>query len=182
MKGQGAMNPEMIDGFFTAMNCGPETVLPSEYMLVIFGEANFDSQQQAEVVLRTLIRHWNVIVSMLSEDMAFLAFFQEHADGVVYGNDWAKGFLMGMGIRHKNVPDPALRTSSAPKSAADREELLDAIESAVPAIYQYFEPHRQAYAENIIRRAAIIGPGKVKMLLANAGVVKSINIVAVQNN
>ena len=35
--GNHAMNIEMLDGFFAALICGPETVLPSEYLLR-FGE------------------------------------------------------------------------------------------------------------------------------------------------
>ena len=32
-----AMNLEMVDGFFAALICGPETVPPSEYLRLIWG-------------------------------------------------------------------------------------------------------------------------------------------------
>jgi uncharacterized protein len=32
-----AMNVEMLDGFLAALICGPETVLPSEYLPKIWG-------------------------------------------------------------------------------------------------------------------------------------------------
>ena len=32
-----AMNIEMLDGFLSALICGPETVLPSEYLPKIWG-------------------------------------------------------------------------------------------------------------------------------------------------
>jgi uncharacterized protein len=32
-----AMNLEMLDGFFAALICGPETVLPSDYLPQIWG-------------------------------------------------------------------------------------------------------------------------------------------------
>ena len=32
-----AMNLEMLDGFFAALICGPDTVLPSEYLPEIWG-------------------------------------------------------------------------------------------------------------------------------------------------
>ena len=35
--GAPAMNLEMLDGFFAALICGPETVLPSEYLPQVLG-------------------------------------------------------------------------------------------------------------------------------------------------
>ena len=37
LPGQGAMNLEEVYGFFAALICGPETVLPSEYLREIWG-------------------------------------------------------------------------------------------------------------------------------------------------
>ncbi len=61
--GAPAMNLEMLDGFFAALICGPETVLPSEYLPQVLGEGHcFDSNDQAAEILGLVMRHWNTIL------------------------------------------------------------------------------------------------------------------------
>ena len=60
--GKHAMNIEMLDGFLAALICGPETVLPSEYLPKIWGdEPAFDSQSVVRESLLLIMRHWNAI-------------------------------------------------------------------------------------------------------------------------
>src|SRR5512132_337406 len=63
---QRAMNLEKLDGFFAALICCPDTVLPSEYLAEIWGgdmadEDAFASQQELQDFLNLVMRHWNVV-------------------------------------------------------------------------------------------------------------------------
>lgn len=66
------MNLEALDGFFTALVCGPETVMSSEYLPVVWGQKReddgpvFESPAQAQRILSLLRRHWNTIASTLN--------------------------------------------------------------------------------------------------------------------
>jgi ABC-type transporter Mla MlaB component len=65
------MNMEELDGFFAALICGPEMVMPSEYLPIVWGQENeedglvFESEAQAQQIFSLLTRHWNTIATTL---------------------------------------------------------------------------------------------------------------------
>ncbi|WP_200655680.1 YecA/YgfB family protein, partial [Paraburkholderia aspalathi] len=102
--GTSAMNIETLDGYFAALICGPDMVLPSEYLPEIWGEEfSFDSDDQATEIMSLLMRHWNTIAEelrlTLDEPNVYLPVLLEGADGVAPGNDWAHGFMRGVQTR-----------------------------------------------------------------------------------
>ncbi len=171
--GEGALNLEELDGFFAALICGPEIVMPSEYLPEICGlESNdadfaFEDLEELQEFLGLLMRHWNNIAHTLSSGEIFLPFLQENDDGVVCANDWAWGFMRGVEMRHdawvelfndeehagplipilvlfhEHDPDPEMRPYEEPMSAERREELLVGVAAAVTILYKYFAPHRR---------------------------------------
>lgn len=165
-----AMNIEMLDGFFAALVCSPEVVLPGEYLPVIFGgEPAFDSEDHACTVLSLIMRHWNTISSALHRTMRqggiYLPVLMVDEHGMVGGNDWAWGFMRGVRCRpagwhtlmeteemsecmlaimvllHEHSPDPATRPPAI--SADCREELLHTMMTDLTQIYRHFAPQRQ---------------------------------------
>ena len=61
-----SMNLEQLDGFLAALICGPDTVLPSEYLPVIWGdnivlEDAFNAKTLLQDFLSLIMRDWNVI-------------------------------------------------------------------------------------------------------------------------
>ena len=174
--GEGAMNLEEVDGFFAALICGPEMVLPSEYLPEICGlessdaDFPFDGLEELQEFLDLLMRHWNNIANTLSSGEIFLPFLEENDDGIVCGNDWAWGFMRGVEMRHdvwvelfndeENAgplipilvlvheldPDPEMRPYDEPISPERREELIVGVAAAVTILYKYFAPHRRRAA------------------------------------
>lgn len=169
--GDPALNLEMLDGFFAAIICGPETVLPSEYLPHIFGEAHvFESMEQATEILRLVMRHWNTIASALArtleKDDIYLPLLLENADGVAYGNDWAKGFMRGVMLRpdgwdeimeSHEAPGPILpililanehdfdSVLRSPEINPEfRDEILQTMIAELTRIYRYFATHRES--------------------------------------
>jgi uncharacterized protein len=98
------MNIEMLDGFLAALICGPETVLPSQYLPKIWGgdqtnEPAFDTQSVVREFLSLIVRHCNAICHSLQSDGEFLPVLLNDESGVAPANDWATGFLRGVDMR-----------------------------------------------------------------------------------
>jgi uncharacterized protein len=171
--GAPAMNMESLDGYFAALICGPDMVLPNEYLAAIWGEDFcFDDNNQATDILGLLMRHWNTISSelfrTLKEPYVYMPMLLEDDEGIAHGNDWARGFMRGvqahpaswrelvvsdehggplipiMLLAHEHDPDPAMRPE--PVAPAKREEILSMMIAGLTKIYRYFEPHRRSRA------------------------------------
>ena len=167
---QAMTNIEMVDGFFAALICGPNLVMPHEYLPVVLGADHaFANEAEASEILGLLMSHWNVIAHVLWQTLdvpdVYLPVLLEDSEGVARGNDWAIGFMRGVGMRpadwrelmesdddggailpmmllaHEHDPDPSLRS---PMSAAPerRGELIQTMTAGLTTIYRYFEPHR----------------------------------------
>jgi uncharacterized protein len=171
--GAPAMNMESLDGYFAALICVPDTVLPSKYLTAIWGEDFcFDDNGQATDILGLLMRHWNTISSelfrTLKEPEVYMPVLLEDDEGIAHGNDWARGFMRGVQARpaswreliasdehggplipimllaHEHDPDPAMRPK--PVAPNTREEILSMMIAGLTQIYRYFEPHRRSRA------------------------------------
>ena len=104
-KGGKAMNVEELDGFFAALIAGPEIVMPSEYSLEVFGGAvsevcEFSSAEETNEIFGLLVRHWNTIAGALFNREVYVPLVLKDENGVAHGNDWARGFMRGMHMRH----------------------------------------------------------------------------------
>jgi uncharacterized protein len=173
-KGGKAMNIEVLDGFFAALIAGPETVMPSEYYPEVFGgemseTCEFESLDMANEILGLMMRHWNTIATTLHKGEVYGPFLLEDKDGVAHGNDWARGFMRGMDMRHDGwakllddeeqggcvIPmmalyhehddDPAMRPE--PISPEKREEIIVHIAAGLVGAYRYFRAHREAHGQ-----------------------------------
>ena len=164
-----AMNLETLDGFFTALACGPDRIQPSEYLRQVWGEEPaFDDVEALNTTLALLTRHANVIAAALQRtldhDAAFEPRMRVDTAGRTAGNDWALGFMRAVRMRpaswrslmqgseggewlyptlwliHEHDADPALRPPAV--SARERDELVAQMIAAVPLIHRHFAPHR----------------------------------------
>ena len=174
IRSQGGMNLEMLDGFFAALICGPEMILPSECFPEILGgemteEAAFASKEEAKNVIDLIMRQWNVIASTLNSGEVFLPLMFEDEEGITRGNDWAHGFSRGiemggdgwgvlfddednagsviaiLALHHEHDEDPELRPYEEPVSPERRQDLIVGSAAGVMQIYRYFEPYRRAF-------------------------------------
>ena len=175
-KSDNAMNLEMLDGFFAALICSPELVMPSQYMPEIWGAGDkaqdqaYESIEEAERFMTLLMVHWNHRVHTLEHDDVYLPLLLEDDSGIAMGNDWAKGFQRGMdfhpadwmellddeehggamvaifALAHEHDPDPEMRPYREPIDEAQREQLLVGLAAGAMRVYRYFEPHRRMAA------------------------------------
>jgi uncharacterized protein len=170
-KGGNAMNLEELDGFFAALIAGPETVMSIEYYSEVFGgemsdACEFGSLDEANEILGLMMRHWNTIAGALFKGEAYVPLLLEDEDGAAHGNDWARGFMRGMHMRHDGwaelmddeehggclVPmvmlchehdeDPEMRPE--PISPEKRVEVIAHMAAGLLGAYQYFRAQREA--------------------------------------
>jgi uncharacterized protein len=93
------MRFEEFDGFMHALVIGPDLVMPSEYLPVVWDDGPvFEDMQEAQAIMALIQRHWNAIAARRSANGVFaphLERWQEVEPGVI----WAKGFRKGVAIR-----------------------------------------------------------------------------------
>jgi len=172
-KGGKAMNLEELDGFFAALIAGPEVVMPSEYNREVFGgdlsqTAEFASLDEANEILGLMMRHWNTIAATLFKGEVYVPLLLEDENGVEHGNDWARGFMRGMHLRHdgwaelvnddqhcgwllpmmmlchEHDEDPKMRPE--PISPKQREEIIVHMAAGLVGAYRYFRSRQAAAA------------------------------------
>lgn len=111
-----AMMLSELDGFLTGVAIGPELIMPSEWMPHVWGggEPEFDSPEEMQSVLGTIMGRYNEILRHLDEDPeAFAPIYWEDEDGEVIAEEWAAGFLEAVHLRPK-AWDRLLRSRDRP--------------------------------------------------------------------
>jgi uncharacterized protein len=89
-----------LDGFLTAIAVGPELVMPSEWLPVIWGggEPVFADEAQMQAVLGGILSRYNQIRDEIASG-TFEPILWSDADGIAIGADWAEGFMQGVTLR-----------------------------------------------------------------------------------
>jgi uncharacterized protein len=91
-----------LDGFLTGVVVGPELILPSEWLPIIWGgaEPEFETEDEMRIVLGTIMGRYNEIAACFNSDPdEFDPIFWEGPDGEVIASDWAGGFLDAVALR-----------------------------------------------------------------------------------
>ena len=180
-------NTEALDGFFAALACCPDLVMPSEYMPVIQGGATedgdlvFEDMGEAQRFMELVNMHWNHVNAQMNEGEVYLPLVQENEKGEYRGNDWANGFISGthvrfdiwsdlihddehggpmvaiMALAYENHPDSEMRPFKEPVDDKKRDELMVASAAGVMWMHAHFRKQRKQY---LPESGTFIRPGK----------------------
>ena len=98
--GDDAMLRSELDGFLAGLILCPDTIMPSEWMEVIWGgEAPvFDDIGQAQAVSKLILGHYNAIIRDLDREH-YRPIYAFDIDGAVLWEYWIEGFVEAMRLR-----------------------------------------------------------------------------------
>ena len=112
-----------FDGFITAVISGPDTIMPSTWLPVVWGgddnAPEWDSLEAYERIFGLMIRHMNTTSSTLMEapDDYEPCFLQREVDEKIYWvvDEWCVGYMKGVQLYPGGVADePEMQNLLAP--------------------------------------------------------------------
>jgi uncharacterized protein len=178
-----------LDGFLTAVAIGPDLIMPSEWLPIIWGgeEPVFADQEEAQRVVGAIMGRYNEILQLLRhEPYAYEPLIWETPNGKRIADDWAEGFMTGVALR-QNAWRPLLESDEdslllepiaflfddeegdpgTDEQLADmRSMATDLIASAVPAIDAYWKRCRRSRSH---ARASKPRPGRNDLCPCGSG-------------
>jgi uncharacterized protein len=89
-----------LDGFLTGIAVGPELVLPSEWLPLIWGgdAPEFADEDEAKAILAIIMARYNEILRQIDDDTLDPVFWA-NSDGTLIAAEWAEGFLQAVMLR-----------------------------------------------------------------------------------
>jgi len=156
---------EMLDGFLTALICGPELIQPAEFMPAVLEGHHFGSDADAQTFTDLVLRYWHRVADALK----YAAYAGEPYTPLMtecaVGEQWAEGFMRGthfrterwdrfiagrMGLLMAPVlylyadtsPNADIRREVPEGLLDDRAAFLDALSRHVVGMYLYFTRQR----------------------------------------
>ncbi|MCC6890130.1 MAG: UPF0149 family protein [Hyphomicrobiales bacterium] len=89
-----------LDGFLTGIAVGPELVMPSEWLPLVFGGDGpvFADLDESRAILGIIMARYNEILRQVADDTCDPVFWADR-DGTLIAADWAEGFLQAIMLR-----------------------------------------------------------------------------------
>ena len=93
-----------LDGFFAALACAPDTILPSHWMPAIWGGEEqapaWQGKQETNDFTRAVFALYNQVMQSMNGDDYEALFLEREAEGKTYTivDEWCEGFLRGINL------------------------------------------------------------------------------------
>jgi uncharacterized protein len=181
-----AMTMDTLHGYLTAIAIGPETIMPAEWLLKVWGEdasatPKWKNKKEEERIVELIMRFMNeVLVTFEVAPKEFEPLFCEHeheGEDLIDAEAWCWGFWEGMELRPGSW-NPIWESDLAPlmrpiyllgADEIEEAELAEVdnpvkghklaleIEANLPAIHKFWVPLRKAAVQTIKRDEPKIG-------------------------
>ncbi len=165
-----SMDVSTLEGFFTALAIGPDTLMPSQWLPWVYdmhegkAEPEFDNLEQAQRILGLVMRYHNTVTRAFMSDPA--SFEPIYWRGAQWGAaEWCEGFLLGTRFSREAwsllmVGQPKLFTPffrlgtdegiELIKTDRDAERWMNAVAPALVEIHAYWKGHRDARPAGLV--------------------------------
>ncbi len=170
------MSLEGLDGYLTAIVSGPVTIMPSEWLPVVWGDKEgpeYESMEQAKKIMGYIMSHMNSIAdALMNHPHKYTQLVREWDDEYFYieAQEWCYFYLKGMRLR-KSSWTPMLSDDeygalimpilllTAKKDDPDfgvaldtkekRQRLVDELPDVVLDIYEFWQGRRMIPADKM---------------------------------
>jgi uncharacterized protein len=169
-----------LDGFFAALACAPDTILPSRWMPAIWGGEDlapaWEDQEEFEDFTRAAFVLYNQVMQDMNEDDYVALFLEHEATGKTYTivDEWCEGFLRGVNLWETlTATDSAVTeeciqpirlfateagfTRLETMSEAEVIEQQELIEPAVRRLFRHFFEQRKQTGTPYVRESRKVG-------------------------
>lgn len=169
-----------LDGFFAALACAPDTVMPSHWMPAIWGGMDqtpaWQDKQEVNDFTRAVFTLYNQMMQSMNEDDYEALFLEREAEGKTYTivDEWCEGFLRGINLWGPLTAADAALTEDciqvarlfATEAGFEQLETMDEdviiaqqqlIEPAVRRPYLHFLAHRKQASAPYVRESRKVG-------------------------
>jgi len=165
-----------LDGFFAALACAPDTVLPSRWMPAIWGGEEktpaWQDKDEIDTFTRATFTLYNEAIQSMHENSYEALFLEREVEGKIYTivDEWCNGFLRGINLW-------------APLAAADAALIEECIQSiklfATEAGLSQLDAMRE---DEVVAQQQLIEPGVHRLFLHFFEQRKQANIPYVNEN
>ncbi|HFD13245.1 MAG TPA: YecA family protein [Crenotrichaceae bacterium] len=108
-----------LDGYFSAIVCAPEMILPSQWMLGIWGGEEFspewESVQHAQEFNSLILNHYNEVLQSFQNDFFSPLYLEGQFEGktTMIVDEWCTGFWRGylLWLDEENKNDPVTQSA-----------------------------------------------------------------------
>jgi uncharacterized protein len=169
-----------LDGFFAALACAPDTILPSRWLPAIWGGEDqspvWPNEEEIGEFTRAVFALYNQVMQCLNEDVYEALFLEREAEGKTYAivDEWCAGFQRGVKLWNELNPDDAAMTAECLQpvrlfttedgftrlESMTETEIIEQqalIEPAVQRLFQYFLALRRQAAPPFVREGKKVG-------------------------
>jgi len=169
-----------LDGFFAALACAPDTILPSRWLPAIWGGEDqspvWPNEEEIGEFTRAVFALYNQVMQCLNEDVYEALFLEREVEGKTYAivDEWCAGFQRGVKLWNELNPDDAAMTAECLQpvrlfttvdgftrlESMTETEIIEQqalIEPAVQRLFQYFLALRRQAAPPFVREGKKVG-------------------------
>ena len=169
-----------LDGFFAALACAPDTIMPSRWMPALWGGEQgmpaWDDLDEARQFTELVMMHYNEVMQAFLEDLYEPVFLERSAEGKTHTivDEWCEGFLRGLKLwGHMTTEDMQVLESCLPpvrlfateegfealKHMAENDILTEQarIEPLIRRLYRHFFEQRGQGVQTFIREVPKVG-------------------------